>query len=234
MLDNTKRFGRFTSSNIYKLLTLNKAKDGFGVPAQTYIAEKKMELEFGRSIEKTAGSREMEWGKLGESRVFQILGTEYEDMHDTTIQHPKYECWAGSPDCIRHSEVKRVAEIKCPFTHKSFYNLVRSFERGGIEEVRNVHDSGENYYWQCVSNAILSECTNAELIIYMPYQKELDEIRLESSNFGFPWIGFAVDSDLPYINNVGMFKNLNHLEFDIPQSDIDLLTNSVIKASKLL
>jgi len=234
MLDQSKRFGRFTSSNIYKLLTVGKDKTQFGVPAKTYILEKQMELEFGRSIEKTTSSREMEWGKLCESRVFNILPLTYVDMHDTTIQHPIYKSWAGSPDHIKETEIKKVAETKCPFTHKSFYNLVVAFNKGGIEEVRKVHDSGEQYYQQCISNAILTGRNKAELIVYMPYQSELADIRLEANNFGFTWVTYTADSDLPYLIDGGKFKNVNILEFDIPQSDIDLMEDAVKRAESIL
>lgn len=233
MLDQTKRFGKFTSSEIYKLLTRAKNGVDFGKPAQTYIREKLMELEFGRSIDKNVSSREMEWGKLCESRVFHIMKDDisYTPMHEITLQHPLYARWVGTPDADRQ-RLKVVSETKCPFTHVSFYNLVKSFEIGGIEEVMAVHDKGEQYYWQCVSNADLLGYNKAELIVYMPYQKELEEIRLESANFGFPWIGFTQDEDLPYLLNDGKFKNINVLPFDIPNSDIELLRYSVEMAEK--
>jgi len=235
MLDNSKRFGKFTSSEIYKLMTLDKKGIDFGKPALTYIREKLMEIEFGRSIDKTASSREMEWGKLCESRVFNIMEKDisYTPMHDITLTHPLFECWAGSPDSDR-PRLKVVSETKCPYTHTSFYDLVKSYEIGGIEEIRNVHKSGEQYYWQCVSNADLLGYYKAELIVYMPYQKELSEIRLESANFGFPWIGFTADDDLPYLLNDGKFKNINVLPFEIPADDIQLLRDNVSKAQKIL
>lgn len=233
MLDKNKRFGKFTSSEIYQLLSKDTKGIGFGKPAKTYIKEKIMEIEFGRSIDKNVSSREMEWGKLCEDRVFQIVDSSYTKMHDVTLQHPNYEFWAGSPDADRQRH-NAVSETKCPFTHLSFYNLVKSFEVGGIDEVRKVHAKGEQYYWQCVSNAELLGYNKAELIVYMPYQKELSEIRLESANMGFPWIGFAVDEDLPYLLNDGKFKNVNILPFDIPANDFEALREVVEIASKLL
>lgn len=235
MLDHSKRFGRFSSSKIGALTTLGRDKVSLGAPALTYISKVRKELDFGRTLENTKEARPLQWGKLCETRLFQMLGTEYEDMHDNTIQHPTCEYWCGTPDAIKHTESGIVCvEMKSPFTLDSFHDLVVPYQRGGIDEVRDIHSEGETYYWQCVSNAVLLGTTKAELIVYLPYFSEIDEIKIEGGNFGFQWINFALDGELPYLLDDGKFKNINIMPFEIPQNDFDRLEYSVNKAVKLL
>jgi len=77
MIENIERIGNFTSSNIYKLCTLNKSGDGFGKPGITYIQEKRIEQRMGRSIGVESYSRSMAWGHFMELVVFSKIGLEY-------------------------------------------------------------------------------------------------------------------------------------------------------------
>lgn len=127
-------------------------------------------------------------------------------------------------------------DIKCPFTLKSFCNFA---DCKTIEEVREKHDSGENYFWQLVSNAILTGAKWAELIFYVPYQDELSEIRDMASNYEgdqnkVAWIQWATDEDLPYLIKGGHYKNLNVIQFEVTEADKAALTERVIAAGKLL
>lgn len=233
MLDNSKRFGKLTSSNNGILLKKGRGA-GLSAPALEYISKVKKEIAFGRSLNTTRSAKPLNWGSLCEVRVFQKLGTSYVDWHNDTIQHPSIECWAGTPDAFKNRDGGVCVEIKCPFTLESFYDLVQSFEDGGIEEVRAKHSEGDKYYWQCVSNAILLGVRKAELIVYCPYKSELSDIKLEAESYPFAWISFAQDEDLPYLLDDGKFKNLNIMPFDIPESDVELLTSTILHAQELL
>lgn len=235
-MNHEKRFGRFTSSQIHKLLSVDKAKTGFGKPALTYIAEKNMEIRLGRSLTTEQGSRETTWGTLVESRVFELLGTEYSYSSTETDIHPEIPFWSGSKDGLKHDEDLTVIDIKCPFTLKSFCNLA---DCKTIDEVVESHDSGEAYKWQLVSNAILSGAKFAELIFYVPYQDELSEIRDMASNYEgdqnkVAWVQWANDSDLPYLIKGGYYKNLNLIRWEVSEADKALLTNKIVEAGKLL
>lgn len=235
-MNHEKRFGRFTSSQIYKLLSLDKSKTMFGKPALTYIAEKNMEIRLGRSLSTEQGSRETTWGNLVEARVFELLGTEYSYSSTETDIHPTKPFWSGSKDGLKHDEDVTVFDIKCPFTLKSFCNLA---DCKTIDEVVENHDSGEAYKWQLVSNAILSGAKFAELIFYVPYQDELSEIRDMASNYDgdqnkFRWLDYATDSELPYLVKGGYYKNLNIIRFEVSEEDKALLTNKIVEAGKLL
>lgn len=232
MLDHSKRFGKFTSSNVGKLMSKGKG-GGFSAEGLRYIEEVKMERDLGRSLNTTRSAKPLEWGKLCEVRVFQKLSTSYVDWHNDTIQHPSIEIWAGTPDALKPIE-EVCGEIKAPFTLKSYYNLVNSYQKGGIEEVRKKHEDGDKYYWQEVSNSILLGVRKAELIVYCPYKSELSDIKLEAEAYPFAWISFAQDEDLPYLLDDGKFKNLNIMPFDIPESDVELLTSTILHAQELL
>lgn len=231
IISNQSRVGNFTSSEIYNLLKKDRSGKGFGVPAMTYIEERNMARRLGRSLTTETNARPTTWGKCLEPFAYRKLGFDYELVSDVTIQHPDIPYWCGSPDLIGNNIV---GDIKCPMTLKSFCQLV-DCGVDGIEQVRTNHPSGEQYYFQLVSNAILTNSDFAELIIYVPYRSDLDEIRLTASdNKAFKWIEYADDYELPWLIEGGHYQDLNVIRFHVPQSDKDLLTNAVIEAGKLL
>ncbi len=240
ILSNHARIGSFTSSEIYNLLKKDRSGKGFGVPALTYIEERNMALRLGRSLTTETNARPTTWGKCLEPLAFQKLGFDYELVSDVTITHPDIPYWCGSPDIVvissPNDRTGRVGDIKCPQTLKSFCQFVDCMDAPNpIEAIRANHSSGEQYYWQLVSNAILTNSDFAELIIYVPYRSDLDEIRLTASdNKAFKWIEYADDYELPWLIEGGHYQDLNVIRFHVPQSDKDLLTNAVIEAGKLL
>lgn len=239
MINNTARVGNFTSSEIVALT--KKAKDGksFGAPALTYIEETNMERRLGRSLTDEVNARPLTWGKLLERRPFEILGLEYVLTSTDTIVHPTIPYWAGSPDGGKHTP-KTIIDIKCPITLKSFCQFVDAGLAGGIEQIREEHKDGDKYYWQLVSNAIITGSEYAELIVYMPYKSELEEIRMMAGSVDAAdlskhyWIAMAGDDDLPYLWDGGYYKNVNVFAFKVPSADKELLTNCVLRAGEML
>jgi len=238
---NPLRNGNFTSSGIVALTTNPTAKaekEGaiFSVGGLTYIQKKKRERKLKRSIESGTTGRDCWWGKVCELQAFNVLPTAYSISSDSTEFHHKHSNWCGSKDGEKHSEAKTVFDIKCPFTLDSFCTFA---ECKTIDEVRDLHKDGEKYYWQLVSNACITGATHAELIVYCPYQDELDEIRELASNYDgnqnkVAWINFASDDELPYLLREGEYKNLHIISFEVPESDKLFLENRIIEASKLL
>src|ERR1035437_84315 len=231
IINNTDRIGNFTSSEIVALMSNGRAKDSMGAPALTYIEETNIEREMQISLTTETNARPLSWGKVCEKRVHDLLGTSYEYLSDITKVHPTIPYWAGSLDFFKHSENKTVIDAKCPITRKSFYQLVKDND---ITKMRERHKDGDKYYYQLVSNAIINDCTHAELIVYMPYLSELEAIREIAYNWEgdqnkVAWIGFSNDEDLPHLKDVGNFKNLNIISFEISQSEKDLLTERVKK-----
>lgn len=251
--NNALRVGNITSSEgAVAIMSNGKAKGSFGKPALTYIDECNFERRLGRSIDTESNAKPLTWGKLVESRVFELLGLEYQLVSKETIQHPTIDYWVGSPDANKFDEGKTVVDIKCPITLKSFCQLVAPvyeelYDAGDIDHglvamnvIRAEHRDGDKYYWQLVSNAILTNSKFAELIVYCPYKSELDAIREMiakgdgemQSKYG--WINWAQDNELPWIPDGGYYKNINVIRFEVPAEDKIALHQRMVEAGKLL
>lgn len=239
ILNNTIRNGNFTSSEIVALTKKGKVKGTFGAPALTYIEEKNMERRLGRSLSDESRARSLTWGSCVEERAFEVLPMDYIFTSQETERHPTIPYWCGSKDG-RNAAGDTIAEIKCPITLKSFCQLVQPIYDGlegidAINKVRETHKDGEKYYWQMVSNACISRSKYAELIVYMPYQSELSEIKeMADGNPDYYWIWAALENELPFIKDGGYYKNLNIIRIEVPQEDKDFLTECVLKAGKML
>jgi hypothetical protein len=238
MINNIARVGNFTSSEIVALTKVAKDGKSFGAPALTYIAECNMERRLGRSLTDEVNARPLVWGKFLEAIVFELLGLEYSLISKDTIVHPTIPFWSGSPDGMKEEDT--VIDIKCPITLKSFCQLVDPLYDGltGIDAmnaVRDNHKDGEKYYWQLVSNSILTGAKYAELIVYMPYQSELASIRSMAEGNGKAYFIWASsDDELPYMPDNGYYENVNIIRFEVPQDDKVFLTAKVIEAGKML
>lgn len=257
------RNGCFSSSEIVALTTVGKRemtpaelagrpKTGKGSSAKTisdstilsqtaitYIKKKNYERRLGRSLLNASSGKPQQWGNLVEETVFGILPLSYTLNSQETLKHAQYgDFWVGSPDGFKLDAGKTVVDIKCPYTHLSFCDLVAPLYEGllgndAMAYIRANHDEGDTYYWQLVSNAIIGGCDHAELIIYMPYLSEINDLRaIAEGNPECGWVQWALD--LPYLPDNCYYKNLNIIRFDIPQEDKDFLTECVVNASKQL
>lgn len=230
ILENTNRNGNFSSSKIFNLTKEGTKKGTFGKPALTYIKEKKYERKLKRSINTDASTRPTLWGSFLEPRVHSLLGLAYEHVNDVTLVHPKYPYWVGSPDFIKR-KTKVVCDSKCP-QPKAFCELIENCSKG-IEVFKKEH---EDYYWQLVSNAIITESEHIELIVYMPYESELEEIRAEAENFDgldqykYRFIAESSKHQLAYLPNDSEYKNLNVFRFPLIIEDAEYLEQRIILA----
>lgn len=225
-----------------------------GAAALTYIRECNFERKLGRSITADIDARPTSWGSLCESFVFDNkLGHEYILCSNVTMSHPHIKWWKGSPDALKKEPKKIVSDVKCPQTLKSFTTLIEPSFHGliGKEWIDALrfgfkgndgldypkHPDGEKYYWQLVSNAIISESTHAELIVYCPFEEDLDAIRLLAQEKGdgqFMWISFASNDQLPFILKSGLYNDINIIEFEVPKEDTELLTLRVNQGGRML
>lgn len=245
VLNNIERIGNFTSSKIVALTKKGKKAGTLGEPALTYIEEKNMERRLGRSLTDEVDARPTTWGKLCEKLVFKLLPTAYILNGDESISHEKYNCWSGTPDVTK---ADTVGDVKCPKTLKSFCQLVDLHYVDGkevypalsIEAVRANHKEGDTYYWQLVSNAILTGSKYGELIVYVPYKDELDELKGIAINGDaselskYYWIVNSQPEELPHLIEGGHYKNLNIIRFEIPEADKEFLTVCVAMAETKL
>lgn len=249
------RLGNFTSSDIYRLMSMGKrpmtdeekaarpksgkgsktefVEDGPGEAFYNYIEEKRLERKLGRTLNEDCSARQLIWGKLVEKVAFLVLGFDYQLTSRVSIIHPAFNCWVGTPDGESDSSV---LEIKCPYTIKSFVELSDCKD---INEVREKHKDGEKFYWQCVSNSILTNKKTADLVIYMPYKSELDQVRSMCEEWdGHPnevaWIHFGSDDSLPHLIDGMAYQNVRKITFDVSDQDKARLTARVKLAERLL
>lgn len=226
---NSVRIGNFTSSRIWALMSKNRKGDDFGAPALTYIKSKKWEKRLGRTLDIESGSKACAWGTLLEKRAFDLMPSFDSALQSQeTLAHPTIAGWYGSPDYI---DKDLVGDIKCPWTLNAFCELVDSIETGSPALAEN----HKEYYWQLVSNAIITGKKYAELTVYCPFQDELETIRemarsQDEDQQRYAFINFALDEDLPYLVNGCGYKNMYQIRFEIPGADKEALTSAVQRA----
>jgi hypothetical protein len=235
---------------------------GFGDEAENYIREKRWERKLGRSVDTDIYARPLVWGKLCERRVNSLLGTGYHINSNETYAHPIFpKSWSGTQDGKKYTgEVATtVIEIKCPWTLPSFCKIadcMTSYEdikgvrystnEDAITLLRSAYDdkTGEKWYWQIVSNADIHGLDYAELIVYMPFVDELEDIREEARNYpddgemplhSLYFIGMNTnEEELPYLLRNGEYNNMNVIPFRVPEEDKLFLRSRVKEAQEKL
>ena len=239
------RIGNFTSSEIVALTTSDKSKKAPGKPFFSYVEEKKFERNLKRSLDTKQTAKPLSWGKLCEVYLFQHKGLiQYTPLMDEPMKHPNYNFWWGSPDAFNNN-IDAVSELKCPQTLKSFCQLVEPLKIGlsGIDamnHIREHHSDGDKYYWQIVSNAVITGKSKGELIIFCPQKAELQDLRDLAQQMptedlsDYYWIANSNDEQLPYLLAESAYNSFNSIVFDIPQEDIDFLTIRTLLAEQTL
>lgn len=227
------RNGNFTSSTIHFLM-----KNGRGgkpsVQTDSYINEKRMERRLGRSLNADLSSRPTTWGHIVEERLYSLLDPfEYEYCSSKTIIHQTISSWVGTPDFITK---EKVCDGKCPYTLKSFCELADIAIANDVEALKKNYPE---YYWQLLSNSVLTEKNIAELIVYCPYKEELKFIQEicenhEDSQNKIAWIYFAEYEDLPHLIRGNYYNNMYKLTWEVNKDDINALTEAVLQASERL
>ena len=230
----SSRVGNFSSSEIHNLMSKGRgawALNNTGKPFNTYIRNKVWEARLGRGLHQRQNSRITTWGLFVEKIVFDKLSLNYELVSKTRYTHPHIKRWTGMPDVITRDKSK-VSDIKCPWTLTSFCEMVDAMAEG-FEALKAIKP---DYYWQLVSSSVLTGIDTAELIVYVPYKDELEEIKEAANTHSWDgslsendvaFINFASDEELPYLKRGGVYQNLNHLEFKVPEEDKELLTARV-------
>lgn len=238
-----KRIGNFTSSEISALMSKGQAAGSIGKPFYTYIQQTNYERMLGRSLDREASARPLDWGTLIESRVFQLLGLDYKLCSQETIDHPRIPFWKGSPDCQKFDPGLTICDIKSPLTLSSFCQLVTGLYEEDVDPVayfRTNHKDGDKYYYQLLSNAEITRSKYAELVVYCPYKSELDSIRALAEELDDPgksryhWIYSARDEELPWLPDNSKYKNLNVIRWEVPDTEKWLLIERVKKAGEKL
>jgi len=159
-----ERIGKFSASEIYKLITKGRKGEYFGEGAQTYINTKVAEL---LTLERVGGkfnNDAMEWGNAHEEEAAERFLKDYGlpfTYHG--VAFPKWYEWTdfsgGSPDGVGDTFI---IEIKCP------YNSKEHLEHLLLTTAADLKAYAPEYYWQCVWNAIITNRPECIFISYDP------------------------------------------------------------------
>jgi hypothetical protein len=242
-MNHEKRYGRFTSSEIHKLVKKGRSKaDVFSAPGKTYIFNKMMEREIKRSTNQDIFSRPIAWGHLMEVYADKELPLNYERVSTDTKVHPEYDFWAGTPDYFvkKDNKVVGIAELK-GYGLERHFKYAKTINEGNVEKLKANHP---DEYWQIVSNACIYDvnigvamafCPNSELLEKI--QKDLEETNILEANdldpWKYRWVTEEKKSNLNWIDH-GPTSMLSVFEFEIPQEDKDFITERVILANETL
>lgn len=229
------RIGLFTSSKIFKLMTLAKNQKDFGAPALNYIESKRREKILKAPIDLETTARPLSWGKAMEGYLQDThLGIEYELLSIETDVHES-GMFAGTKDFIKGDTV---GDIKCPMTRDSFCDLVEIVEKASVDYFR---EANPEYYYQIVSNSILTAKEYGELIVFMPYASEIpaiieyieliDDFQLQKD---VQWVVHEAIERVPHIPDDSDYKNIYKFRFQIPAKDkVDLYEKIKLAYKKL-
>jgi len=236
ILANEIRIGRFTSSEIWKLMTNGKGPEGIGAPALTYIKKKRNERLLMRPASTGGGNQATAWGHFCEHFLFDTkLGIEYTRTNVSTKAHPVFpNDVAGSCDLWVQGD--RIGEIKC-YQPENFAEYSQAIIKQDVDVLRSEFPEE---YWQCVNNAAIYELKKAEVICFMPSVDDLEALRHMAENWPGekPWqYRFIYENEwyeLPILPKASKIPSLNRFVFEIPESDFEALTNRIKLAIKLL
>lgn len=237
-MNSKLRDGRFTSSQMHRLAASLKN----GNPSSaffTYCEEVKYQRAMERSTETRVLTKPMKWGSLFELVLFDYESLDIQLSHKETIVHKDHSFWSGTPDFYQ-GNIKTI-EVKCP-QPKRFAKLSLSLISQNTETIKA---QDKESYWQVVSNSILLGTPRAEIICYMPYKSEVEKIVQLHNDTNFleerglnPEDYYFLQQDdietMAYLPDDSGFKNINRFEFDVPQEDIDFLTDRVLLAEETI
>ena len=250
IVQNKERIGRFTSSNIYKLIpygsvpmtkdeliehkklfpkSRKKNKDGgFSEKGLTYIREKKLERRMGATLDTNAYSQSAAWGIACETVIFSHLGLDYKMQSQDTFLHTNEKLskyWSGSVDLTVPNE--KVAEIKC-YQRKNFGFYADCLMQKDVDLLRK---DFPKEYWQIVSNAIIHNVDVGEAILFMPFESEMDDLRgMIEETWQTRFIFEKENWELPCLPDDGYYNNIYIFTFEIPKQDKEFLTQRIKEA----
>jgi hypothetical protein len=155
-----QRLGRFTGSEIHKLMNIK----GFGKTGETYIMEKVAEYMTGTPIKEEFYSQATQWGidHEEEAILYFTAATGKQIERSKTLDNGKI---CGTPDGVVIGEDCGF-EIKCPFNSG---NHLKNLMMATPEDLLALRPE---YYWQCVAYMWLTGLTSWKFCSYDPRFKD--------------------------------------------------------------
>jgi hypothetical protein len=164
-----ERLGKFTASEIHKLMQKGRAKDQyFGETAQTYIKGRLAEILTQEPCVQLEGLAAIEWGNSNEIDAVmsfeKIKGKSVEYFgkgNPMFFPYEKFPDWAGgSPDGLIGDD--GVIEVKCP------YNSAHHITHLLIGSAEDLKKEKPDYYGQIQFNMLCTGRKNGFFISYDP------------------------------------------------------------------
>lgn len=160
------RCGKFTASEIHKLMGKGRSGDYFGLVAKSYIATKAAEVLTLEPSNQRGPTMAMEWGNAHEFEAVTKFRELYGEVEYFGGENPTFfpfgEYAGGSPDALGK---EYVVEIKCPF------NSSEHLQHSLLKTDEDLKDYAPEYYWQCVANMLF---TNREQAVFISYDPRFD------------------------------------------------------------
>jgi hypothetical protein len=166
-----ERWGKFTASEMHRLMTNGRAKDSLSAGALTYIIEKVAE-ELSVFRRNDFSNAAIEWGKEHELEAIQAFELETGVRINNTGENQQFilsDCghWGGTPDGIIFDSG---VEVKCPDskTHLLYLDICDAESLKSIEI---------KYYWQIQAYLVLTGKNHWYFVSYDPRFKS-EKLRL--------------------------------------------------------
>lgn len=184
-----QRLGKFTASEIWKLVESGRGGEYFGKGAKTYIRLKAAEI---LTLEPNNGGRvngnALEWGSAHEfealDRFAKETGFEVDYFGGASPKFFEYTAFSGgSPDAIIQGNT--VGEVKCP------YNSGEHIEHLLLNDAEDLKSYYPEAYWQLTFNMI---CTGLSKAIFISYDPRYADESLQLKTIAFELID--TDADL--------------------------------------
>lgn len=157
-IQKTARFGRFTASEIHKLMGVK----GLGKTGETYILEKVTQL-LGVELNEVSAPA-MQWGNEWEGVAAEYYAAVTNDVIlESAFIVPNWcaDCGA-SPDRIVVGKSKLI-EIKCP------YNPVTHTRNLMLKTASDLKELHPEYYWQVQMQLAVTEFKECDFVSFHPY-----------------------------------------------------------------
>lgn len=168
-----QRLGKFTASEIHKLMVKGRNKDAyFGQGALTYIKTKVAEIITGERTPDVS-SNAIEYGRSLEPEAFEVFNQLRPDLEAVHFGiavpefYPFGDFAGGSPDGFTGDG--GIIEIKCP------YNSTNHIEHLLLTTPEDLKDYSPEYYYQIQANMMFTQKAKAYFISYDPRVISFDQ-----------------------------------------------------------
>ena len=194
------RVGRFTASEIWKLMVEPKTKsNSLSETAKTYIQEKVAEVMTGQAKQQ-GYAFPLVWGteKEPEAREY-FIGRSGLNVERVGF-FPYTDHAGGSPDGLVGEDA--ILEIKSPYDSKVMIDYLM------LNDVHDLKRDFREYYWQCTANMMFTERSRAYFVAFDPrMQKEEHKMKViefeansEDQDKLIEKIGLAIKEKLTLLN----------------------------------